>query len=261
MTLQGKTALITGSFGGIGYATAGKLAAAGCTIVLHGIEKIHDGIEVAKTLAATHGGRVTYLRANLTVVEEIEFLMNEITARFGGVDILVNNAVVRSFAPVEKFAVADWDRALAVNLSAPFHTIRLSVEGMRARGFGRIVNMSSVYGDFAIANRIDYVTTKTALLGLTRTVALETLADNITCNAICPGAVLTPATERRIQEMMAAENLDRETTIQKFAASRQPTGRFINPENVAELILFLCGPAARDITGAALPIDGGWMAS
>ncbi len=261
MTLHGKTALITGSFGGLGYATAGKLAAAGCTVVLHGIEKIHDGIEVAKRLAEAHNGRAIYLRADLTVVEEIEFLMSEIAARFGGVDVLVNNAVVRSFAPVERFAVADWDRALAVNLSAAFHTIRLAVSGMRARGFGRIVNMSSVYGDFAIADRVDYVTTKTALLGLTRTVALETLADNITCNAICPGAVHTPASERRIQEMMAAERLEREAAIKQFVAARQPTGRFIEPENVAELISFLCGPAGRDITGAALPIDGGWMAS
>ena len=148
-----------------------------------------DGIAVARQLQAVHGGQAIYLRADLTVADDIEFLMSEITARYGGVDILVNNAVVRSFAPVEPVAVADWDRALAVNLSAAFHTIRLAVSGMRARGFGRIVNMSSVYGDFAIADRIDYVTTKTALLGLTRAVALETLADDITCNAICPGAV------------------------------------------------------------------------
>ncbi len=261
MTLHGKTALITGSFGGLGYATAGKLAAAGCTVVLHGIEKIHDGIAVAQRLADTHGGRAIYLRADLTVVEEIEFLMSEIAARFDGVDVLVNNAVVRSFAPVEKLAVADWDRALAVNLSAPFHTIRLTVTGMRARGFGRIINMSSVYGEFAIADRIDYVTTKTALLGLTRTVALETLADNITCNAICPGAVHTPASEKRITALMAEQGLDRDAAVKQFVAARQPTGRFIDPENVADLIVFLCGPAGRDITGAALPIDGGWMAS
>jgi 3-hydroxybutyrate dehydrogenase len=261
MTLHGKTALITGSVGGIGYATAGKLAASGCTVVLHGIEKIDIGIAAARQLTETSGGHALYLRADLTVVDEIEFLISEITARFGGVDILVNNAVVRSFAPVERFHVADWDRALAVNLSAAFHTVRLTVAGMRARGFGRIVNMSSVYGDFAIADRIDYVTTKTALLGLTRAVALETLADDITCNAICPGAVHTPASERRIQEKMAAEGLERAAAIQQFVAARQPTGRFIDPENVAALILFLCGPAGRDITGAALPIDGGWMAS
>jgi 3-hydroxybutyrate dehydrogenase len=121
--------------------------------------------------------------------------------------------------------------------------------------------MSSVYGDFAIADGIDYVTTKTALLGLTRAVALETLADNITCNAICPGAVHTPASEKRIQELMAAQGLQREAAIKQFVTARQPTGRFIEPENIADLILFLCGPAARDITGAALPIDGGWMAS
>lgn len=260
MTLHGKTALITGSFGGIGYATAGKLAASGCTVVLHGIEKIHDGIAAARQLQAAHGGQAIYLRADLTMVDEIAFLMSEIATRYGGIDILVNNAVVRSFAPVEQFAVADWDRALAVNLSAAFHTIRLAISGMRARGFGRIVNMSSVYGHFAVADRIDYVTTKTALLGLTRAVALETLTDNITCNAICPGAVHTPASERRIQDLMAAEGLEREAAIRKFVAARQPTGRFIEPDNVAELILFLCGPAGRDITGAALPIDGGWMA-
>ena len=260
MTLQGKTALITGSYAGIGYATAGRLAAAGCTVVLHGIETIHDGMAAAERLAAAQSAKVVYLRADLTMVEEIEFLISEITARFGGVDILVNNAVVRSFAPVEQFKVADWDRALAVNVSAAFHTIRLSLAGMRARGFGRIINMSSVYGDFAIANRIDYVTTKTALLGLTRTVALETIADNITCNAICPGAVHTPASEQWIQAMMAAEGLERETAIRQFVATRQPSGRFIDPENVAALILFLCGPAGRDITGSVMPIDGGWMA-
>lgn len=137
--------MVTGSFGGIGYATAGKLAAAGCTVVLHGIEKIHDGIATANRLVAERRAKIIYLRADLTVVDEIEFLMNEIAARFGGVDILVNNAVVRSFAPMERFAVADWDRALAANLSAVFHTIRLSVSGVRTRGFGRIVNMSSVY--------------------------------------------------------------------------------------------------------------------
>jgi 3-hydroxybutyrate dehydrogenase len=227
--LRGKTALITGSFAGSvtrRRANSRLRAAPSC---LHGIEKIADGIAAAKRLAEASGGQVIYLRADLAVVEEIEFLMSEITARFGGADVLVNNALVRSFAPVEGFAVADWDRALAVNLSAAFHTIPLAVVVMRARGFVRIINMSSVYGKFAIANRIDYVTTKTALLGLTRAVALETLADNITCNAICPGAVHTPASERRIQEMMKAEGLERDAAVRQFVLTRQLDGALHRP--------------------------------
>ena len=148
-----------------------------------------------------------------------------------------------------------------MNLSAAFHTIRLSLPGMRSRRWGRIINMSSVYGSFAIAERIDYVTTKTALLGLTRVVALETLDEDITCNAVCPGSVLTPYSEQRIQQLMAEQGLPREAAIRNFLAARQPAGRFVAAENVAELIIFLCGPAGRDITGASLPIDAGWLAS
>ena len=182
-------------------------------------------------------------------------------SRFGGIDVLVNNAVVRHFARVDEFPVERWDHALAVNLSAAFHTIRLSLPGMRARRWGRIINMSSVYGSFAIAERIDYVTTKTALLGLTRVVALETLDEDITCNAVCPGSVLTPYSEQRIQQLMAEQGLPREAAIRNFLAARQPSGRFVAAENVADLIIFLCGPAGRDITGASLPIDAGWLAS
>jgi len=174
---------------------------------------------------------------------------------------LVNNAVVRHFARVEDFPPERWEQALAVNLSAAFHAIRLSLPGMRARKWGRIINMSSVYGYFAIAERIDYVTTKTALLGMTRVVALETLEEDITCNAVCPGSVLTPYSEQRLQRMMAEEGLSRETAERKFLADRQPAGRFVEAGNVAELIVFLCGPAARDITGASLPIDAGWLAN
>jgi 3-hydroxybutyrate dehydrogenase len=172
----------------------------------------------------------------------------------------VNNAVTRHFARVEEFPTEKWDQALAVNLSAAFHTIRLTLPGMRERAWGRIINMSSVYSSFAIAKRIDYVTTKTALIGMTRVVALENVDLDITCNAVCPGAIHTPYSEAKILDLMKAEGLDRESAERKFLEVRQPTGRFIAAEGVADLVVFLCGPNARDITGSTMPIDAGWTA-
>ena len=177
------------------------------------------------------------------------------------IDILINNAVVRHFAPVEKFNPADWDRALAVNLSAAFHTVRLLLPGMRRRDFGRIVNISSIYGLRAAVDRVDYVTTKTALLGFTRAVALEVAAQNITCNAICPGSAPTPAIEKRFAEFMATQGLPREEAERVFMSSRQPSGRFVGMEGVAGLAAFLCGPDARDINGAQISVDGAWSVS
>jgi 3-hydroxybutyrate dehydrogenase len=259
--LRGRSALVTGSTNGLGYAVAEGLARAGANIVLTGLEPAAEMEARRRQLAEAHGVAVAYEPADLATSAGVEGLLAAAGSRFGGVDILVNNAVVRHFARVEDFPPARWEQALAVNLSAAFHAIRLSLPGMRARKWGRIINMSSVYGFFAIAERIDYVTTKTALLGMTRVVALETLDADITCNAVCPGSVLTPYSEERLQRLMAAESLSRETAERKFLADRQPAGRFVAAENVAELIVFLCGPAARDITGAALPIDGGWLAN
>jgi 3-hydroxybutyrate dehydrogenase len=187
-------------------------------------------------------------------------MVAESLRRFGGVDILVNNAVVRHAAPVEEFPVDAWDAAVAVNLSAAFHTIRLALPGMRQRNWGRIVNVSSVYGLFATTNRIGYVTTKTALLGLTRAVALETAGQDITCNAVCPGTAPTPVHEARVREMMASDGLSQAGAERRFLAGKQPTGRFIAASSVAALVVFLCRPDARDITGAALPVDGAWSA-
>ncbi len=187
--------------------------------------------------------------------------MASATAAFGAVDILVNNAVVRHFAPIHEFPVEAWDHAMAVNISAAFHTIRLSVPGMRERGWGRIVNLSSIYGLIGAVNRVDYVTAKTALIGMTRAVALETVGHGITCNAICPGSALTPSIDARIQELMSTEALPRAAAVEKFLAGKQPSGRFVETGNVAALIAFLCGEAGRDITGTAIPIDGGWAAA
>jgi len=259
--MKGKCALITGSTAGLGAAVAARLAAEGCHIVLNGFGDA-AGIEAQRrALEKEHGVGVLYHGADLAVPSQIADLMRDATHRFGGVDILVNNAVVRHFAPIQAFPVEAWDRAIAVNVSAAFHTIRLALPGMLARNWGRIINMSSVYGLFATVNRVDYVTSKTALIGMTRAVALECAGHDITCNAVNPGTVLTPAIEERLEAMMAAEGLTREAAVSRYLAVRQPSGRFVSEHNVAALVAFLCSDAGRDITGATLPMDGGWSAS
>lgn len=258
--MKGKTALVTGSAAGIGYVVADALAAAGCNVVLHGIEPAASVQPQQAALERKHGVAASYVEVDLADAGAIDKMMRDVQQRHGAIDVLVNNAVTRHFAPIDAFPVDCWDRALAVNLSAAFHTIRLSLPGMREKGWGRIFNMTSVYGTRAIANRIDYVTTKTALLGMTRAVALETLNQGITCNALCPGAVLTPTSEQRIDALMAQTGLGREDATTRFLQGKQPTGRFVDPAHVAQLLVFLCGPAGADITGAALPLEGGWLA-
>ena len=202
-----------------------------------------------RRIAEAHGVRVLHHGADLAEAGR-DRVARRVGARpFGGVDILVNNAVVRHFAPIEDFKPEDWDRALAVNLSSAFHTTRLVLPGMRQRDFGRIVNIASIFGLRAVVNRVDYVTTKTALIGFTRAVALETAAQNITCNAICPGSSPTPAIEQRLADFMAKENLPRDEAEKAFMGSRQPSGRFVSPERVAGLVAFLCGPDGADTTG------------
>ena len=185
-------------------------------------------------------------------------MMADLLKLTGGLDILVNNAVVRHFSPVENFPPEKWDEALAVNLSAPFHLIRLALPGMKARGWGRIINMASIYSTRAVADRIDYVTTKTAILGVTRAVAIETARTGTTCNALCPGTLPTPAIQGKIADIAASEGRAIDDTTSDYLASRQPTRRFIAMEAVGAMAAFLCSPAAQDITGATLPIDGGW---
>lgn len=258
--MKGKCVLITGSVGGLGLASADRFAAAGCNIVLSGLAE-QEQIAQARAAIEAHGVRAIYSPADLRRPAEIEQMFREGEEAFGAVDILVNNAVVRYAAPVEEFPVAAWDEGIAVNLSAAFHTIRLAMPGMRKRGWGRIINVSSIYGLIGAANRINYVTSKTALIGMTRGVALETLGANITCNAVCPGSVLTPVHEAAIRRTMAEEGLSRVEAEKRFHAGRQPSGRFIAAEDVAELMVFLCGPGSRDINGAALPIEGAWSIS
>lgn len=255
--LWGRRALVTGSTGGLGLAVAEALAASGCAIVLHGLLAPDAAEAVRAELAARYGVAVAYRRADLASPAEIEALM----AAAGPLDILVNNAATRHFGTIDAMPPADWDADLAVNLSAAFHTIRLALPGMRARGWGRIVNMSSIYGLIGAAERVGYVVTKTALLGLTRAVALETARQGITCNAICPGTTLTPGIEARIETAMAERHQDRAAAEAAVLAGKQPSGRFVQASAVAGLVGFLCSAAGADLTGAALPVDGGWSAA
>lgn len=257
--LEGRCALVTGSIGGIGYAIAQALAEAGAAVILNALAGKAAGDDAARRLSSDTGKDVIFDGADLTDVAQIERMFTSAKARFGGVDIIVNNAVVRHFSPVDEFKTEDWNHSLAVNVSAAFHTIRLAVPGMRAKGWGRIINMSSIFGARGAENRIDYVTTKTALLGMTRAVAVETARTGITCNAISPGAVPTPALLARIHEMGAGEGFGAAEAERRYVAARHPTERFVAPANVGALAVFLCSPAASEITGATLPIDGGWQ--
>ena len=254
-----RTALITGSSAGIGFAMAEGLAKAGYAIALHGLEP-PESMSQARATLEQYGSRVSYHVADLADPARIGSLIDAVDTLHGGIDVLVNNAVTRHFSPIESFPVQAWDLALAVNVSAAFHAIRLTLPGMRKRAWGRIFNLTSVYGSRGVADRIDYVTSKTALIGMARAVAVETLGQGITCNAICPGAVLTPTSDRRIQDLMSAQHLDRKTATRRFLEGKQPAGRFIEAAHVAELVVFLCGEAGAEITGAMLPMDGGWLA-
>jgi len=255
-TLRGRRALVTGSTGGLGLAIARRLAADGCAVVLHGLATAGEAGDTRAALAREHAVEVTYHRADLADPHAIAALMEAA----GAVDVLVNNAATRHFAPIDTMAPADWDADIAVNLSAAFHTIRLALPGMRDRGWGRIVNMSSIYGLIGTQDRVGYVVTKTALIGLTRAVALETARQGITCNALCPATSLTPGIASRIEASMEAEGLDREAATRAVLNGKQPTGRFVEAEAVADMVGFLCGPSGRDVTGAVLPMDGGWSA-
>jgi 3-hydroxybutyrate dehydrogenase len=256
--LKGKWALVTGATAGLGLAMAESLAGAGANIVLHDLAEPH---QAADDIRSRFGGDVISVAADLTQRPAIESTMESLLGRVGAVDIVVNNAVVRHFAPTERFPPDRWEEALAVNLSAPFHLIRLALPAMKQRGWGRIVNLGSIYSTRAVENRIDYVTTKTAILGMTRAVALETATTGITCNALCPGTLPTPAIESRIAALAADENSSIDEATRDYLASRQPSRRFVSMEDVGATVVFLCSPAARDITGAAIPIDGGWCAA
>ena len=260
MSLKGKTALVTGSTGGIGEAFARAFAQAGCNVVINGFGD-DEAIDKLRSSLEAHGAGVLYHPADVGQAEDIAAMFDAAQKRFGAIDILVNNAVTRHYAPIEEFPVQKWERALAVNLSAAFHTIRLAVPEMKKRNWGRIINMASIHATKVVRDRVDYVTTKHAIVGLTRAVALETAQTGITCNALSPGLVLTPHAEAMVARKIAEAGCTREDALRELMDTRQPSRRAIAPYEVAALGLFLCSEEAVNISGAALPIDGAWAIS
>ncbi|CAI0887782.1 D-beta-hydroxybutyrate dehydrogenase [Serratia rubidaea] len=255
MNLHGKTALVTGSTSGIGLGLADSLAAAGAQLILNGF----GDVDRALAQIAQRGKAPGYHDADLSDPAQIEAMMAYAGRRFGGVDILVNNAGIQHVAPLEDFPVAQWNAIIAVNLSAVYHTSRLALPGMRARGWGRIINVASVHGLAASKEKSAYVAAKHGVVGLTKTIALETARTAITCNAICPGWVLTPLVQRQIDLRVAAGESPQQAR-DALLAEKQPSQEFVTPQQLGELALFLCGDAAAQVRGAAWNMDGGWLA-
>lgn len=255
---KGKAALVTGSTRGIGEAIAKALAAEGCNVMLNGFGDA-DAIERNRAaMAEEHGVSVHYNGADLGNESQVDYLTRATEEVFGSVDILVNNAVIRYFHSIDEFDRDDWRHAMAVNVTAPFLLTQNVLPGMRQRGWGRIVNFSSVLGLAARSGRADYITAKTAMLGITRATAAETRSEtNITCNAICPGSVLTPNTEIKIGELAEEASLGFDEAKEEYLRRRGQTTGYIEPARVANLVAFLCREEASDITGAVLPIDRG----
>jgi 3-hydroxybutyrate dehydrogenase len=258
--LKDKCALVTGSVDGVGWAIAEGLADAGANVILNGLCDPEEGRAKALALEKSHNVEAVFDPADLRRVDEIERMVADAGRRFGTIDILVNNAVVRHFAPVEEFDPAAWDESIQVNLTAAFHLVRLALPGMKRNAWGRIINQASYYGWRGVANRIDYVTTKTALIGLTRAVAVEAARTGVTSNALCPGSVGTPAIRGKIEDMAKQQGRPVDEVAREYAAERNPMGRFVAPASLGALAVFLCGPAGDDINGAVLPVDGGWLA-
>ncbi|HZA65667.1 MAG TPA: 3-hydroxybutyrate dehydrogenase [Geminicoccaceae bacterium] len=259
-SLGDRSAIVTGSTSGIGLGIATALAEAGADVTLNGFG---DPDEIERTradLAERTKADVRYSGADMSKGDEVTLMVREAEAAHGAVDILVNNAGIQYVAPIEAFPAAKWEAILAINLSHAYYAIHAALPGMRARGFGRIINLASAHGLVASPYKAAYVAAKHGMVGLTKVVALETAEDNITCNAICPGFARTPLVEGQIDEQAKAHGLPRERVIKEVILASQPSKRFVEVDELAALALFLCSDAARSITGAALSIDGGWTA-
>ncbi len=261
MFLKGKSAIVTGSTSGIGLAVACALADAGAHVMLNGLGEA-DAVEEARaSVAALGAGEALYDAADMTDPAAIATMVARAHAAWGGPDILINNAGIQHVCGVADFPVEKWDAIIAINLSSAFHAMRAAIPHMRARGWGRIVSTASAHSQVASPNKSAYVAAKHGLVGLTKTVALETATDGITANCISPGYVWTPLVEKQIPDTMTARGLTREQVIDDVLLAAQPTKEFVTPEQVAALALFLCRDEAKAITGANLSVDGGWTAA
>jgi 3-hydroxybutyrate dehydrogenase len=255
MILEGKVALVTGSTSGIGLATARAFAAEGARVMLNGFGDAAEIEKLKAEVGALHDG------ADLSDPAQIEAMIRRCSEELGPPDVLVNNAGIQHVSPVESFPPEKWDAILAINLSAVFHTTRLALPAMKAKGWGRIVNTASAHSLVASPNKSAYVAAKHGVAGFTKTVALEAAKDGVTVNCISPGYVWTPLVENQIPDTMKARNLTREQVMNDVLLAAQPTKRFVTPEEVAALALFLCRNEAGSITGANLSMDGGWTAA
>lgn len=254
--LKGKTALVTGSTSGIGLGIAKALAKQGANIVLNGFGDV-DG---PKSQVQALGVKVAYHGADMSKPADIEAMMKFAAAEFGRVDVLVNNAGIQHVASVEDFPPEKWDQIIAINLSSAFHTTRLALPAMKKAGWGRVINVASVHGLVASAQKAAYVASKHAIVGFTKVVALENATTGVTCNAICPGWVLTPLVQKQVDAVAARDGLSNEAATQQLLREKEPSMQFTTPEELGELAVFFCSEAARNVRGVAWNMDGGWAA-
>jgi 3-hydroxybutyrate dehydrogenase len=258
--LKGRSAVVTGSTSGIGLGIAEALAAQGADVLLNGFGDRAEIDRVRMSLANEHGVRVSYSSADMAKPDEIDGMIVQAVRELGGVDILVNNAGIQHTAPVREFPIERWNAIVAINLTAAFCATRAVLPHMEGRGWGRIINIASAHGLVASTYKAAYVAAKHGVLGLTKVVALETATTGITCNAICPGWVLTPLVQKQIDDMAVRERLNEDDARAKLLGEKQPSLEFATPEQIGALAAFLCSDAAAQIRGAALPVDGGWTA-
>jgi len=260
LSLQGKVALVTGSTSGIGLGIAHALAGAGAAVMLNGFGHADEIARAQADIEADFGVSAGYSAADMSDPAAIGDMIAAILKDHGRLDIVVNNAGIQHVAPIAEFPIEKWNTILAINLSSAFHTTRAALPAMRANGFGRIINVASAHGLVASPFKSAYVAAKHGLVGLTKTIALESAEENITCNAICPGYVYTPLVEAQIEGQAKAYGISRDKVIRDVLLAQQPNKRFATVEEIGALAVFLAGDAGASITGAALPVDGGWTA-
>lgn len=254
--LQGKTAVVTGSTSGIGLGIAKALAAQGANIVLNGF----GDVEGPKAEIAALGVQVSYHGADMSKPAEIEDMVKHAQTTFGGLDILVNNAGIQHVARVENFPVEKWDAIIAINMSSAFHATRLALPGMLAKNWGRIINVASVHGLVGSAEKSAYVAAKHGVVGLTKVVALENATTGVTCNAICPGWVLTPLVQKQVDAKAAAQGISNRDATKQLLGEKEPSMQFTTPEELGALAVFFCSPAGNNVRGVAWNMDGAWAA-